>query len=50
LLPAAEKERLHKAIAGAMSGVPKEIIERQLGHFAKADKAYAAGVKKALGW
>ena len=50
LLPASEKERLHKAIAGAMSGVPKEIIERQLGHFAKADKAYAAGVKKALGW
>lgn len=50
LLPANEKDRLHKAIAGAMAGVPKEIIERQLGHFAKADKAYAAGVKKALGW
>lgn len=50
LLPAAEKDRLHKAIAGAMAGVPKEIIERQLGHLAKADKAYAAGVKKALGW
>ncbi|MEK7775140.1 MAG: catalase [Candidatus Zixiibacteriota bacterium] len=50
LLPSAERERLHKAIAGAMSGVPKEIIERQLAHFAKADKGYAEGVKKALGW
>jgi catalase len=50
LMPADERQRLHKAIAGAMSGVPKEIIERQLAHFAKADKAYANGVKKALGW
>jgi len=49
-MPAEQRDRLHKAIAGAMSGVPKEIIERQLGHFAKADKAYAEGVKKALGW
>jgi catalase len=50
LMPADEKQRLHKAIAGAMKGVPKEIIERQLKHFEKADKAYAAGIKKALGW
>jgi catalase len=50
LMPADEKDRLHKALAGAMSGVPKEIIERQLSHFAKADKAYADGVRKALGW
>ncbi|NMC44932.1 MAG: catalase [candidate division Zixibacteria bacterium] len=50
LMPADERDRLHKAIAGAMAGVPKEIIERQLAHFAKADKAYADGVKKALGW
>jgi catalase len=49
LMPQDEKDRLHKAIAGAMSGVPKAIIERQLGHFAKADPAYAAGVRKALG-
>ena len=28
LLPAAENERLHKAITSATSGVPKEIIER----------------------
>jgi catalase len=50
LMPSDERDRLHKAIAGAMSDVPKEIIERQLAHFAKADKAYAEGVKKALGW
>jgi catalase len=32
-----------------MQGVPEEIIRRQLGHFAKADPTYAAGVAKALG-
>jgi catalase len=31
-----------------MLGVPKEIIERQLGHFAKADPANADGVRQAL--
>jgi catalase len=50
LLPAEERARLHKAIAGAMHGVPKEIIERQLAHFQKADPAYAKGVRSALGW
>jgi catalase len=49
LMPDDEKNRLHKAVAGAMDGVPKKIIDRQLAHFAKADAAYAAGVKKALG-
>ncbi|MEN6605763.1 MAG: catalase [Bryobacteraceae bacterium] len=48
LLPAAEKQRLYAAIAKAMSGVPQEIIERQLAHFHKADPAYAAGVRAAL--
>lgn len=48
LMPAAERDRLHHAIANAMRGVPQEIIERQLGHFAKADPAYAEGVRKAL--
>jgi len=48
LMPAQEKARLHQAIAGSMKGVPQEIIERQLGHFAKADPAYAAGVRAAL--
>jgi len=49
LMPADERDRLHKAIAGAMAGVPREIIERQLAHFAKADKAYADGIRKELG-
>lgn len=48
LLPAAEKQRLHAAIAKSMTGVPKEIIERQLAHFEKADPAYAAGIRAAL--
>jgi len=48
LLPADERQRLHEAIAGAMQGVPSEIIERQLKHFEKADPAYAAGVRAAL--
>ena len=29
---------------------PRRIIEKQLEHFAKADPAYVAGVKDALGW
>jgi len=49
LMPADEKKRLHKAIAGAMEGVPKNIIERQLKHFEKADPAYAKGIRKELG-
>jgi catalase len=44
-----QRGRLHHAIAKAMQGVPQEIIERQIGHFAKADPAYAEGVRKALG-
>ncbi|MFH1372970.1 MAG: catalase [bacterium] len=48
LMPNDEKDRLHKAIAGAMEGVPGEIIERQMTHFKKADPAYANGVRKAL--
>jgi catalase len=50
LMPPDERDRLRHAIAAAMSGVSKEIIDRQLVHFSKADKAYAEGVKRALGW
>jgi catalase len=39
LLPKDEKQRLHAALAGAMHGVPRETVERQLGHFEKADPA-----------
>ncbi len=49
LMPDDEKTRLYEAVAGAMDGVPEEIIDRQIKHFEKADPAYAAGVRKALG-
>ncbi|MCX2840870.1 catalase [Microbulbifer thermotolerans] len=44
-----QKERLFENIAESMSGVPEEIIRRQLGHFAKVHPDYADGVKVALG-
>lgn len=43
-----QKQRLFNNIADAMQGVPKDIIERQMKHFAQADPAYAEGVRKAL--
>lgn len=48
LMSQAERDRLHAAIACSMKGVSKEIIERQLGHFVKADPQYGEGVRKAL--
>ena len=49
LLPADEKERLFTNIAASLgNGVPKEIVDRQLAHFDKADPAYDAGVRAAL--
>jgi len=44
-----QKQQLFNNLAEAMQGVPLEIIERQLVHFTKADPAYGAGVRKALG-
>ncbi|MCM5559859.1 catalase [Pleomorphomonas sp. JP5] len=44
-----QRQRLFQNLAAAMAGVPMEIVERQLGHFEKADPAYAAGVRQALG-
>jgi len=32
-----------------MQGLPREIQERQIVHFTKADPAYGAGVAKGLG-
>ena len=49
LLAADAKERLMDNIAAAMQGVPKEIVERQVAHFAKADPAYGAGVARRMG-
>ncbi|VVE90636.1 catalase [Pandoraea bronchicola] len=47
----AQKSRLFGNIAAAMQGVPDDVAERQIGHFAKIDPAYAQGViaaRKAL--
>lgn len=43
-----QKQQLFNNIADAMEGVPQNIIDRQLGHFDKADPAYGAGVRAAL--
>jgi catalase len=43
-----QQQALFGNIAAAMQGVPEFIVERQLGHFAKADPAYAEGVRQAL--
>lgn len=44
-----EQDRLTSNIAGAMKGVPLDIIQRQLVHFAKADPRYAQGIAGKLG-
>ncbi|MDR3400658.1 MAG: catalase, partial [Pandoraea sp.] len=47
----AQKSRLFGNIAAAMHGVPDDVAERQIGHFAKIDATYAQGViaaRKAL--
>ena len=49
LFDAGQKQRLFANIAAAMQGVPKDIVERQLAHFGKADPAYGAGVRAAIG-
>ncbi len=43
-----QRQRLFSNIAESMEGVPQRIIEKQLGHFTKADPAYADGVRAAL--
>ncbi len=48
LLDDAAQSRLCANIAAAMRGVPRAIIQRQLGHFDRADPAYGAGVRRAL--
>jgi len=49
LMSPAQQAQLFGNIATAMTGVPAEIIQRQLIHFHKADPAYAAGAATALG-
>jgi catalase len=43
------QQRLVNNVAETMQGAPREIVERQLGHFAKADSRYSEGVAHALG-
>ncbi|MFD1913420.1 catalase [Halodurantibacterium flavum] len=42
-----ERQRLYGNIAEAMQGIPEEIAERALGHFALISPAYADGIRAA---
>jgi catalase len=44
-----EKKRLISNIVGSLSNAPKNIQERQVAHFMKADPAYGRGVAEGLG-
>ncbi|MDJ0390656.1 catalase [Roseomonas sp. E05] len=48
LMTPEQQNRLFENIAGAMQGVPRFIIDRQMEHFRRADPAYAAGVEDAI--
>lgn len=48
LMSADERGRLIANIAGSMKDVPKEIQERQVQHFLRADREYGEGVARAL--
>uniref|UniRef100_A0A1I7XZE6 Catalase domain-containing protein n=1 Tax=Steinernema glaseri TaxID=37863 RepID=A0A1I7XZE6_9BILA len=47
--PLIEKALLIANIAGTMASVSRDVVERQLQHFFKADPAYGGGIAKALG-
>ncbi len=49
LMTPEQQQQLFGNIARAMTGVPREIIFRQLCHFFRADPQYGAGVAAALG-
>jgi len=49
LLGAEHQARLCKNIAGSLGKVPKDLQEKMVTHFAKADPAYGDGVARALG-
>ncbi|MEM5558627.1 catalase [Aliarcobacter cryaerophilus] len=49
LMSNSQKEQLFSNIKDAMSGVPRDIIDRQIALFEKVHPDYASGVKKALG-
>lgn len=43
-----QKQLLFSNIAGAMQGVPENIVSRQIVHFEKIDPAFAMGVTEAM--
>lgn len=45
-----QRDRLMDTIAGAMDGVPADIVARQLGYFRIADASYGDGIAKRLGY
>ncbi|MDR1008204.1 MAG: catalase [Campylobacteraceae bacterium] len=49
LMSSEQKKQLFSNIAESMSGVPREIVNRQIALFEKVDSLYANGVKNALG-
>jgi catalase len=49
LMKPEQKRQLIQNLVSAMKSVPKEIQERQVAHFAKADPAYGEGVARELG-
>jgi len=48
LMSAEEQQRLCANIAGTLGKVPKDLQEKMVAHFTKADPAYGGGVAKAL--
>ena len=49
LMPADEQKRLIANIVGSLKKVPKEIQQKMVAHFRKADRRYGDGVAKGLG-
>ena len=49
LMPPDEQKRLIQNIAGSLKKAPKEIQEKMVAHFRKADKNYGDGIAKSLG-
>lgn len=50
LMSAEQKALLVSNIAWSMSSVSQDVVDRQLQHFFKVDRAYGEGIAQALGW
>jgi catalase len=49
LMSPEQQKGLAENIAGSLGNVPKDLQERMVAHFRKADQAYGDGVARALG-